>query len=215
MPAARNRGRRGPGRQPRASCPRATPPRTATRVMASGSRRDQRLPRQENVGPLELPSNWARSPGPAGLRADQPRAREPRPAGDRRPQRPLNTLAAAGAASGNDPVVPGGRVRRRRRDLGRCPSVLAADYLWMYADGPGGNNLDCGSASRQRLLGPPRHHSLGRKRRHARRRRRLLERGGTISSAYVVLSGYSTGEPHLHLGRRAQVLRLQARPSSR
>ena len=61
----------------------------------------------------------------------------------------LNAYAAQGAALGRDPAVPtvltGGAPAGGRRHLGReVSSSLAADYYWMYLDGPGTNsNLAC------------------------------------------------------------------------
>jgi hypothetical protein len=148
---------------------------------------------QENVGPLKLPSNWtALSPVQQGfVLINLERVNRGLPAivglsGS------LNTLASAGAASGSDPSFPAGGFVGGGAIWAGAPSVLAADYMWMYVDGPGGNNLDCSSAGERGCWG---HRDI-----------MLWDKGGTlvsgggytgdgasISSAYIVLSGYSTG----------------------
>jgi hypothetical protein len=147
----------------------------------------------ENVGPLKLPSNWSSLSAiqQGFVLIDLERVNRGLPAivglsGS------LNTLASAGAASQNDPSFPAGGFVGGGAIWAGAPSVLAADYMWMYADGPGGTNLDCGSGSDSGCWG---HRDII-----------LWDKGGTlvagggysasnggISSAYIVLSGYSTG----------------------
>jgi len=103
----------------------------------------------EGVGPLILPSDYSQLSGPEQLFVATNLERVDRgvPAilglTD-----PLSALAANGAADGTDPPFPtqgiawGGAVW-----AGGFASTLEAEYGWMYDDGPGSNNLDCGSAS--------------------------------------------------------------------
>lgn len=149
---------------------------------------------QEGIGPLRLPSNWSSlTPVQQGfVLIDLERVNRGLPAiiglsG------PLNTLATAGADSDNDPSFPAGGFVGGGGIWAGAPSVLASDYLWMYVDGPGGSNLDCGSAGDSGCWG---HRDI------------ILwnkpgtlvagggfsnQGGGDVSSAYLVLSGYSTG----------------------
>jgi hypothetical protein len=70
--------------------------------------------------------------------------------------RSLNKVAQAGARAGRDPALtsvprrlPGGgrTVYASANWAGGWVNPLGADYAWMYDDGPGGNNLDCRTAS--------------------------------------------------------------------
>jgi hypothetical protein len=148
---------------------------------------------QENVGPLRLPSNWdsLSSVQQGFVLINLERVNRGLPAivglsGS------LNTLASAGAASGNDPSFPAGGFVGGGAIWAGAPSVIAADYLWMYADGPGGNNLDCGSGSDSGCWGH-RDIILWSKPGTLVAGGGYASGGGGISSAYVVLSGYSTG----------------------
>lgn len=55
---------------------------------------------------------------------------------------PLDTLALQGANAGHDPIGPEGTSWASNISWG-YPSALAADFAWMYDDGPGSPNLDC------------------------------------------------------------------------
>ena len=147
---------------------------------------------QEGIGPLRLPSNWsALTPVQQGfvlINLERVNRGLPAIVGL---SAPLNGLASSAAASGSDPSFPAGGVAGGGIWAG-SPSVLAADYMWMYVDGPGGNNLDCTSAGNQGCWG---HRDI-----------MLWDRtpgplvsgggfataGGTDSLSYLVLSGYST-----------------------
>jgi hypothetical protein len=65
----------------------------------------------------------------------------------------LNADAAAGAAAAGDPAMPaslsGGVPVTSSASLwaGGLSSALAADYFWMYDDGPGSNNATCNSGA--------------------------------------------------------------------
>jgi uncharacterized protein YkwD len=54
----------------------------------------------------------------------------------------LDLLAAAGAQAGRDPTGPAGYTWGSNIAWG-YPTPLAADFAWMYDDGPGGTNVDC------------------------------------------------------------------------
>lgn len=103
----------------------------------------------------------------------------------------LNSFAADGASAGTDPDFPAGGASGGGIWAGAY-SILQADYLWMYADGPGGSNLDCTSGNSSGCWG---HRDII-----------LWDRtagplvsgggfataGGTDSLAYLVLPGYPT-----------------------
>jgi hypothetical protein len=148
---------------------------------------------EENVGPLKLPGNWdslsAVQQGFVLINLERVNRGLPAIVGL---SGSLNTLASAGAGSESDPSFPAGGFIGGGAIWAGAPSVLAADYLWMYIDGPGGSNLDCTSSGSSGCWG---HRDII-----------LWDKAGTlvagggqtsgsggISSAYVVLSGYSTG----------------------
>jgi hypothetical protein len=148
---------------------------------------------QESVGPVKLPSNWgslsAVQQGFVLINLERVNRGLPAIVGL---SGSLNTLASAGAAGGTDPSFPAGGFIGGGAIWAGAPSIVAADYLWMYIDGPGGDNLDCTSAGDSGCWGhrdiilwdkPGTLVSGGGAR----------TSGGNISSAYVVLSGYSTG----------------------
>jgi hypothetical protein len=71
----------------------------------------------------------------------------------------LDALAETGASAVTDPIVPAGPSWASNWAGGET-SALLADYDWMYDDGPGSPNLDCGHLSsggcwehRQNILG--------------------------------------------------------------
>ena len=102
----------------------------------------------EGVGPLTLPTNWKTlTPVQQGfVLIDLERVnRGLAPIVGLSPA--LNRLAADGAANGDDPSFPAGSFGGGAIWAG-AGSVLAADYLWMYDDGPNGldTNLACPSA---------------------------------------------------------------------
>lgn len=57
----------------------------------------------------------------------------------------LDAMAQKGAAAGEDPAGPSGYSWGSIYSLGD-PTALAADFSWMYDDGPGGSNVDCPKA---------------------------------------------------------------------
>lgn len=97
---------------------------------------------QEGLGPLALPSNYYSLSVPAQLVAVSNAERTSR----RLPAMPENSSldpsAQRGAASGQDPTGPSGYTWDSIWALGD-PTVLSADYSWMYDDGPGSQNIDC------------------------------------------------------------------------
>lgn len=147
----------------------------------------------ENVGPVKLPSNWnALTTVERGfVLIDLERVnRGLAPIVGLSPA--LNGLASAGAANDVDPSFPAGGFLGGGAIWAGVPSVLAADQLWMYADGVGGDNADCAAAGEPGCWGH-RDIILWNKTPGA-----LVAGGGYSSTggagsfAYVVLSGYST-----------------------
>lgn len=147
----------------------------------------------ENVGPLKLPSNWgALSPVEQGFVLIELERVNRGLAPIVGLSATLNGLASSGAHAGTDPSFPAGGGYAGGAIWAGAPSAVAADVLWMYADGPGGENLDCSSAGQAGCWG---HRDI-----------MLWDRpggrlvagggyataGGTSSFAYIVLSGYST-----------------------
>jgi|SRR5579863_2675269 len=148
----------------------------------------------EGVGPLTLPSNWSTlTPVQQGfVLIDLERVnRGLAPIVGLSPA--LSRLAAGGAANGEDPSFPAGNYGGGAIWAG-AGSVLAADYLWMYDDGPNGldTNLACPSAGAPGCWG---HRDIilwdsggG----------QLVAGGGyagdgsSVSLAYLVMAGYPT-----------------------
>lgn len=146
----------------------------------------------EGVGPLVLPRNWgALTPTQQGfvlINLERVNRGLPAIVGL---SAPLNALAAAGASGGTDPSFPSGGVSGGGIWAGAY-SVLQADYLWMYADGPGGNNLDCTASNSSGCWG---HRDIilwDRSSGTLVSGGGFATAGGTDSLAYLVLTGYST-----------------------
>jgi hypothetical protein len=145
----------------------------------------------EGIGPLLLPRNWGSlTPVQQGfvvINLERVNRGLPAIVGL---SASLDTLASAGASAGADPSFPSGGPSGGGIWAGSY-SVLGADYLWMYVDGPGGDNLDCTSSNSSGCWG---HRDII-----------LWDRttgtlvsgggfataGGTDSLAYLVLTGYS------------------------
>ena len=103
----------------------------------------------EGVGPLRLPSNWGLlTPVEQGFvlinleRVNRGLV----PIVGLSPV--LDQLASQGAAAGSDPSFPAGGFTGGGAIWAGASSIIAADYMWMYDDGPGasGSNLACPSA---------------------------------------------------------------------
>ena len=96
----------------------------------------------EGYGPLVLPHGFA-GLGPAAqilAVANAERTSRGLPA---LPQSaPLDALAEQGAVAGEDPTGPPSHSWASNIAWG-YRTALAADYVWMYDDGPGGPNVDC------------------------------------------------------------------------
>lgn len=151
----------------------------------------------EGVGPLTLPSNWnALTPVEQGfVLIDLERVNRGLP-----PivglSASLDQLASAGAASGDDPSFPSGGFIGGGAVWAGAGSVLAADYMWMYDDGPNGldTNLACPSAGASGCWG---HRDIILWNRDGGP---LVAGGGHASGsdggsyAYLVLAGYSTSD---------------------
>ena len=114
----------------------------------------------EGLGPLSLPANFYSLGTTAQLVAvaDAERTSRGLPALPENPA--LDTLAAAGAAAGLDPTGPAGYSWGSNIAWGD-PTPLAADFGWMYDDGPGSPNIDCPTAGspgcwghRENILAP-------------------------------------------------------------
>jgi hypothetical protein len=150
---------------------------------------------REGVGSLTLPTNWdTLTPVEQGfVLIDLERVnRGLAPIVGLSPA--LNRLASNGAADGEDPAFPAGGFRGGGAIWAGAASVLAADYLWMYDDGPNGldSNLDCASAGapgcwghRDIILWNNGTQPLVAGGGHA-------GSGGDASFTYLILSGYAT-----------------------
>ncbi|MGH9061944.1 MAG: hypothetical protein ACRDZY_20885, partial [Acidimicrobiales bacterium] len=104
----------------------------------------------EGLAPIVLPSNWASLTGSERIFVLANLERTSRG------EAPIAYLVStwdgtvrAGAAAGQDPDLSGIAPTRSRSAIyaGAYPSVVAADFAWMYDDGPGGPNVDCATAS--------------------------------------------------------------------
>jgi hypothetical protein len=148
----------------------------------------------EGVGAISLPSNWGSltltEQGFVLMNLERVNRGLPAIVGL---SASLNHLAAAGAASGNDPAFPSGGFSGGGGIWGGASSVFGADYMWMYDDGAGGfdANVACTSPG---ASGCWMHRDIilwG-------HRGTLVAGGGVAGSpgdqsfAYLVLAGYST-----------------------
>jgi len=86
----------------------------------------------------------------------------------------LNALALAGALADNDPLGPGGVTWASNWALGFA-TPLAADFVWMYDDGLGSNNIDCTPANQAGCWG--------------HRRNILVPWAGLMGAATVTVGG--------------------------
>lgn len=132
-----------PPRNPAANCDRSNAPEGdwgAANINACRA--------LEGVGPLILPRNWSTlTPVQQGfvlINLERVNRGMPPIVGL---SASLNQLASAGAAQNNDPSFPSGGFVGGGGIWAGVPSVLAADYLWMYDDGANGlnTNLACTS----------------------------------------------------------------------
>ena len=147
---------------------------------------------REGVGPLRLPSNWGSlSAAEQGfVLIDLERVnRGLAPIVGLSPT--LNALASAGAHAGTDPSFPAGGFSGGAIWAG-APSVFGADEMWMYLDGPGGNNLDCSSTGDPGCWGHRDIMLWDKRPGQVVAGAGYASEGGTSSYAYVLLSGYST-----------------------
>lgn len=98
--------------------------------------------RREGLGPLVLPWNFERLPVHRQLDIVTNAERASR----RLPALPassvLSIFAERGARRGVDPVGPSAYTWASNISW-NYPTVLAADFAWMYDDGPGGTNVGC------------------------------------------------------------------------
>jgi hypothetical protein len=146
---------------------------------------------QEGIGPLRLPTNWA-SLGPVEqgfvlINLERVNRGLPPIVGL---TSPLNGLASRGAQAGTDPNFPANGFVGGGGIWAGSPSVLAADYLWMYVDGPGGDNLDCTTPGESGCWG---HRDIilwNRTSGSLVSGGGFASAGGTESLAYLVLDGY-------------------------
>lgn len=113
----------------------------------------------EGLGPITLPSNYSKLSTDAKLAAVTNAERTARGL-SKLPQKVIwNNLAQEGASSGSDPSGPSGRAWGSI--WAQVSDPLAADFLWMYDDGPNSPNVDCQQAGdpgcwghRDNILGP-------------------------------------------------------------
>ena len=115
---------------------------------------------EEGIGPLELPADYTSLTTAQQLfvLADIERMNRGLP-GLRGLSSQLDTRAETAASNNADPIGPAGFSWGSNWAGGEA-SALLADYDWMYDDGPGSPNLDCGHRSssgcwdhRQNILG--------------------------------------------------------------
>ncbi len=99
----------------------------------------------EGYGPLPLPSNFEA----LSLRSQLIVAADAERTSRGLPNLPengnLDAMAQAGAGQGTDPSGPNGYSWGSNIAWGD-PTALAADFGWMYDDGPGSENIDCTAA---------------------------------------------------------------------
>ncbi|MGH9066446.1 MAG: cell wall-binding repeat-containing protein [Acidimicrobiales bacterium] len=112
----------------------------------------------EGLPPIALPSNWTTLTRAERIFVLANLERATR--GEAPIAYLVNTWDAtvrAGAAAGKDPdlsrIAPTHARSRSAIYAGAYPSVLAADFAWMYDDGPGGPNVDCHSAGERGCWG--------------------------------------------------------------
>jgi uncharacterized protein YkwD len=99
----------------------------------------------EGLGPLVLPANFNSLDTVSQLIAATNAERTSRGLPSMAPNATLNGMAAAGAQAGSDPYGPRGYSWGSNITWGYA-TPLAADFAWMYDDGPGGTNVACKSA---------------------------------------------------------------------
>ncbi|HEX3802864.1 MAG TPA: hypothetical protein VHV75_08510 [Solirubrobacteraceae bacterium] len=148
----------------------------------------------EGIGPLTLPSNWAAlttvAQGFVLMNLERVNRGLPAIIGL---SGSLSQLAAGGAANSDDPEFPARGFTGGGGLWAGAASVVAADYMWMYDDGPNGldPNLACPHAG---APGCWMHRDIILWRRSGA----LVAGGGFTGSpgdgsfAYLVLDGYST-----------------------
>ena len=100
---------------------------------------------QEGVGPMVLPANYGSLTLPEQLLVVVNLERQDRGLPDFIGlTTDLNASAALGAAANTDPTL-NSNIPYAANWAGGLPSVLTADYEWMYDDGFGSANIDCTS----------------------------------------------------------------------
>ena len=99
----------------------------------------------EGLGPLQLPGDFYSLDTQGQLIAVSDAERTSRGLPAMGENAALDALALVGAVAGGDPAGPLGFAWASIYSLGE-PTALAADYTWMYDDGPGSPNLDCPGA---------------------------------------------------------------------
>jgi hypothetical protein len=146
---------------------------------------------KEGVGPLTLPSNWTMLSGPEQMLVVIDLERVNRglaPVVGLNPT--LDRLAAAGARARNDPRFPAAGYQSAGSIWFGGDSTIAADYGWMYDDGPKGLDLneDCPAAGHSSSCWLHRDIIL-----LSGAGRALVGGGGSVRGSYAfeILSGYS------------------------
>lgn len=99
----------------------------------------------EGLGPLVLPANFNSLDAVGQLIAVTNAERTSRGLPAMTANASLNAMAGAGAQAGNDPSGPAGYSWGSNITWGYT-TALAADFAWMYDDGPGGTNIGCKAA---------------------------------------------------------------------
>jgi hypothetical protein len=155
----------------------------------------------EGIGPLNLPADYAGLTTAQQLfvLADMERMNRGLP-GLSGLSSQLDTRAQSAASTNADPIGPPG-FSWGSNWAGGESSALLADYDWMYDDGPGSPNLDCGHGTssgcwdhRQNILGNYGHHP-------------------TMGAAYAMVDGVSSMTEIFSSGSRG-VLQFSLRAPS-
>jgi len=107
----------------------------------------------ERLGPLQLPAGFGAEP-PAGQVVTVTNAeRTSRGLAAATPSAVLDRYALVGAEHRSDPGFPSGVGAAASVWAGGYGTPLAADFGWMYDDGPGGPNIDCTASHPQGCWG--------------------------------------------------------------
>lgn len=109
--------------------------------------------RAERLGPLQLPAGFGAEPPARQVVTVTNAERTSRGLAAATPSAVLDRYALAGAEHRSDPGFPSGVGAAASVWAGGYGTPLAADFGWMYDDGPGGPNIDCTASHPQGCWG--------------------------------------------------------------